>query len=169
MIYFAQRRFEIESSEQAAKFLNQATTKVKSMFDLTATSAYVILEERPLIGQKLTSGDTLVSRMRHSFFRLVPRVVSRWNTESVDGKSYLLVKHRLALFPTLVLSLVLFSLVVACVTSIANMKLPDLEALAISVFLLLILMTLTKYEVDATDKTIVKVIKNEKVKSLVTV
>lgn len=169
MIYFAQRRIEIESPEQSAKFLNQATTKVKSMFDLTATSEYVILEERPLIGQKLKSGDTLISRMRHSFLRLVPRIVSKWNIENVDGKSYLVVKHRLGLIPTFVFSFILFLLVGECVVSIVDMKLPDFEGLSMGVFLLGVLTALTKYEVDVTDNTITKVIKNEKVKSLVTI
>jgi hypothetical protein len=169
MIYFRQQRIKIDSQEEIEKRLNQSASKVLSMFDLTATSMYVILEERPFVGQKLDNGETIISRYRHTIFQIVPRIVSKWKVDSINGELFLVVSNRLGLLPTLVLFVVMFPLIVEIIRSVATFEVPNLETVAYSLGFLAIFLLLTKFELRLTDKTILKVINNEKVKSLVTV
>jgi hypothetical protein len=169
MIYFRKREILIESEDEIERLLNQSTSKVLTMFDLTSTSAYVILEERPFVGQKLSNGETIISRYRHSLFRIVPRIISKWKVENINGKSLLVIKDRLGLFPTVALFMVLFPLLGGCIKSVLNFELPDLELLFFSLGFLVVFLLLVKYELRQTSQVIEKVIKNEKVKSLVTI
>jgi hypothetical protein len=169
MIYFRKRNIRIESQEQIEKLLNQSTSKVLTMFDLTTTSTYIILEERPLIGQKLKNGQTNISRYRHSLFKIVPRIISKWKVELINGEPYLLIKSRLGLLPTIALLMIAFPLLVETIQAVLNFEFPDREVVTYSLIFLTIFALLTKFELGQTDKTIMKVINNEKVKSLVTI
>ena len=167
MIYFRKREILIESQDEIERLLNQSTSKVLTMFDFTSTSTYVILPERPFVGQKLSKGETIISRYRHSIFKIVPRIISKWKVQNVNGKSVLVIKDRLGLLPTMVLFIFLFPLFVVCIKSVLNFELPNLEPLSFSLVFSAIFILLVKYELRQTSKTIEKVIKNEKGKSVI--
>jgi hypothetical protein len=169
MIYFRKREILIESQHEVEKLLNQATSKILTMFDLTSTSTYVIPEGRPFIGQKLKDGETIISRYRHSLFKMVPRIISKWKVENINGKAHLVIKDRLGLLPTMALFIFIFPLLIVCIKSILNFELPNLQPLSYSIVVTAIFTLLVKYELRQTSKTIEKVIKNEKVKNLVTI
>jgi hypothetical protein len=169
MIYFRQRKISIESPERVEKLLNQSTSKVLTMFDLTSTSTYIILEERPFVGQKSKNGETMISRYRHSLFKIVPRIISKWKVESIDDDRFLVIKNRLGFLPTLVLLMIAFPLLVEVVKSILRFEIPDLEIVTSSSIFLMVFVLLVKYELGLTERTILKVINNEKTKSLITI
>jgi hypothetical protein len=169
MFYFRKRKILIESAEEVEKLLNQSTSKVLTMFDLSATSSYIILAERPLMGQKLSNGETIISRHRHTILQVVPRIVTRWRIETLNGQSFLVLQNRLALLPTIALLMIFLPLALGISKSLANLELPDLEIVGFSLTILALYLVLAFYELRSTDKTIQKVISNEKVKSLVTI
>lgn len=70
MIYFRTNEIACPSKsiEEMEGLINQKTSRVKSLFDFEPTLGYVILEERPLAGKKLASGEVIISRYRHSIF-----------------------------------------------------------------------------------------------------
>jgi hypothetical protein len=169
MVYFRKRKILIQSQEQTEKFLNQSTSKVLTMFDLTATSTYIILEERPFVGQKLANGETIISRYRHSLFKIIPRIITKWKIEVTDDELFLVVKNRLALLPTMALVIILFPSLVEIVKSALTFELPDFTTLSYSLVFVVLFIVLLKYELKQTDRTITKVIDNGKLKSLITI
>jgi len=158
MLYFRSKKFPIESKERTKQLLDRSTSKVLTFFDLTDTNTYVIPKERSFAGQRLDSGKVLISRYRHAFLKIVPRLITKWEIESVNGQLFLATRTRLGLVPFIGLLIMSFSILVHLIKSLINFELPDTNILMPMIFLVVFAL-LTKYELAATDKTIKMVIK----------
>ncbi|MBO9702795.1 MAG: hypothetical protein J7604_21460 [Sporocytophaga sp.] len=157
---------ELIINEAENSFL-QKSDEVNYMFDLHQTIGWILPSNHFFIRKKIKDNEYIISRYRHIFFVLLPRVVTKVKFEKTSNGSKITFRTRLSINSFIAfffLTLFMLFPIVGAVTHSRMIEMDDFSETAIFMFLYLIISTF--WESIATEKLVHKIIIGLKIKNI---
>ncbi len=143
----------------------EKTSRVKLLFDLHATSGWVVFKERLFAGKRIGESEYLLSRYRHQFFVLVPRIVVRLKVERVGSGSKVTLRSRFNSIGTIAFVILTLSTLIPIARVMTGSESPEADHF-LPAFLYLYFLLAAYLEVKTVEKLILDVVKQEQIKSI---
>ena len=168
MFYFFEKKEHIKnfSSVEVSSLLNSKTSKVsKFFFETQTTTSYIIAKERVFVGRKNKVGEIVISRNRHTFMGMFPRIVLKVRVEDHMEGCTLHLKARLALYTTIFFMLFAIGAIVSILILIHKQNITLKNFPFWNIFMLISFLALTLFEIKTTINLVKLIVNKKEIKS----